>query len=354
MIIAGFTGQLKDWWDNDLTQEQRGNILNAVKREQEFLKNQWYKDVFLCRVMELPECNDTHWKSKFIDGLPALFAERVKKALRKGEASINYDNYTYGKLIGTCMQEGLALCNEIKLNQQIKRHGLNERQQLGEFCGQFEPEDSGFESDNSEDSSSNEDLRVLENESYTSTSSDEECAPCQMGQPCTKGNKEEDEFYNLFSQYQDTNINVLDGNNLVDLLKTIKDPELRSQIIDKVNESPKKPKMQIGIQIQESPGPYTMSEVKKLLQQRRNIITTPATTQDLEKEIDNLKQEISTLKQHNMILDEKISRIEDRGKQFMEIPADKIVEDTSVEGSTSKEREFLKTLEFITSQKFFL
>ncbi|XP_060211903.1 uncharacterized protein LOC132639475 [Lycium barbarum] len=273
--------------------------------------------------MDLPECNDTHWKSKFIDGLPALFAERVRKALRNGKASINYDNYTYGKLIGTCMQEGLALCNEIKLNQQIKRHGLNERQQLGEFCGQFvmdipqtkaphrrkkknkyyqgwkekhlqkkarwkkefkkrkdhvksknpkacykcgrvghfyknckvkekiknldidddlkdslynillnsKPEDSSFESENSEDTSSNEDLRVLENESYTST--------------------------NLDEGY--TNINVLDGNNLVDLLKIIKDPELRSQIIDKVNEAPKKPEIQTAIQIQESPGPYTIS-----------------------------------------------------------------------------------------------
>ncbi|XP_075108865.1 uncharacterized protein LOC142180707 [Nicotiana tabacum] len=43
-----------------------------------------------------------------------------------------------GQLKGcVCTQEGLALCNEIKLNQQIKKHRLNERQQLGEFCEQF-------------------------------------------------------------------------------------------------------------------------------------------------------------------------------------------------------------------------
>ncbi|KAG5589597.1 hypothetical protein H5410_040111 [Solanum commersonii] len=81
MIIVGFTGQM------------------------------WYKDVFLSRVMELPECNNSHWKSKFIDGLPALFAERVRKAHRGDGVSINYDDYTYGKLI--------------------------KRQQLGEFCEQF-------------------------------------------------------------------------------------------------------------------------------------------------------------------------------------------------------------------------
>ncbi|KAG5605752.1 hypothetical protein H5410_027244 [Solanum commersonii] len=81
----------------------------------------YYKDVFLCRVMELPECNSTHWKSKFIDGLPTLFAERVRKAIRGDNHSINYDDYTYSKLISAC----------------IKRHRLNERKQLGEFYEQF-------------------------------------------------------------------------------------------------------------------------------------------------------------------------------------------------------------------------
>ncbi|KAG5601038.1 hypothetical protein H5410_032408 [Solanum commersonii] len=177
MITAGFTGQLKGWWDNYLNQEQRDRVLLAVKQEGdqvtqnavytlvlniiEHFSGRWsdnsetirtllqnlrcktltsfryYKDVFLCRVMELPECNNTHWKSKFIDGLPTLFAERVRKAIRGDNHSINYDDYTYGKLISACVQEGLSLCNEIKLNQQIKRHRLNERKQLGEFCEQF-------------------------------------------------------------------------------------------------------------------------------------------------------------------------------------------------------------------------
>ncbi|KAG5628556.1 hypothetical protein H5410_000273 [Solanum commersonii] len=61
----------------------------------------------------------------------------VRKAIRGDNHSINYDDYTYEKLISACVQEGLSLCNEIKLNQQIKRHRLNERKQLGEFCEQF-------------------------------------------------------------------------------------------------------------------------------------------------------------------------------------------------------------------------
>ncbi|XP_009790126.2 uncharacterized protein [Nicotiana sylvestris] len=177
MIIAGFTGQLKGWWDNYLANEQRFQIMNATKTEDEktvqnsvyslvmniiehfsgrwsdnsetirtMLQNlrcktltsfRWYKDVFLSRVMELPESNSTYWKSKFIDGLPPLFAERIRKVFRGAGMSIDYNNYSYGKLFSVCTQEGLALCNEIKLNQEIKKHPLTEIQQLGDFCEQF-------------------------------------------------------------------------------------------------------------------------------------------------------------------------------------------------------------------------
>ncbi|KAG5577385.1 hypothetical protein H5410_057519 [Solanum commersonii] len=117
MITVGFTVQLKGWWDNYLNQDQRDKILQAVKLEGEWSDNsetirtllqnlrckttsfRYYKDVFLCKVMELPECNNTHWKSKFIDGLPTLYAERVRKAIRGENHSINYDDYTYGKLV---------------------------------------------------------------------------------------------------------------------------------------------------------------------------------------------------------------------------------------------------------------
>ncbi|KAG5570714.1 hypothetical protein H5410_060480 [Solanum commersonii] len=176
MIIGGFRGQLKSWWDSYLSKSQRMAILNAVKDENGMIPNvvytlvltiiehfsgrwsnnseiirtmlqnlrcktltsfRWYKDVLLSRVMELPECNNSHWKSKFIDRLLALFAERVRKALRGDGVSINYDDYTYGKFISVCTQEGLSSCNEIKLNPQIKRYHLNEKQQLGEFGEKF-------------------------------------------------------------------------------------------------------------------------------------------------------------------------------------------------------------------------
>ncbi|KAI3802342.1 hypothetical protein L1987_30473 [Smallanthus sonchifolius] len=120
--ISKLSNQLKGWWDNYLSQPDKDKILNSVKQEEgasssntesnavytlivniiehftgrwsedsenirTLLQNlrcktltsfRWYKDTFLCRVMELLEANSSHWKSKFIDGLPHLFAERIR------------------------------------------------------------------------------------------------------------------------------------------------------------------------------------------------------------------------------------------------------------------------------------
>ncbi|XP_075103464.1 uncharacterized protein LOC142178045 [Nicotiana tabacum] len=163
---SGFTGQLRGWWDNYLTIEDRAMVINAkaidegvdnlgmalvANREDAVytliltilehfngrFTNQnetvrtllnglrcrtlsefrWYKDTFLSRVMELPENKLDHWKAKFIDGLPSIFAERVRKILRGSYGEIPYNNYTYGK--------------------QLKMDKFKEKSHLGDFCTQF-------------------------------------------------------------------------------------------------------------------------------------------------------------------------------------------------------------------------
>ncbi|KAG5580146.1 hypothetical protein H5410_050773 [Solanum commersonii] len=186
MIIVGFTGQLRGWWDNYMSMDAKAAVINAkattegvdnlgfalVKNREDAVytlvltilehfsgrfTNQyetvrsllnglrcrhlgefrWYKDTYLSRVMELPENGLEFWKAKFIDSLPSLFAERVKKTLRDPQGIIPYNNYTYGKLIGACTQEGINLCNELKLSRQLKMDKLREKSQLGDFCTQF-------------------------------------------------------------------------------------------------------------------------------------------------------------------------------------------------------------------------
>ena len=86
--------------------------------------------------MDLPKRKISYWKARFIDGLPPLFVKRVKKNLRGDLSEITYDNYTYGKLIGTFTQEGLNLSNELKPSQQGKRNQMSEKSQFGDFCTQ--------------------------------------------------------------------------------------------------------------------------------------------------------------------------------------------------------------------------
>ena len=61
----------------------------------------WYKDVFTSRVMLRDDCTESFWKEKFINGLPSLFAHKIRDVLNQSTGNIEYDNLTYGDIIST-------------------------------------------------------------------------------------------------------------------------------------------------------------------------------------------------------------------------------------------------------------
>nr|XP_016469924.1 PREDICTED: uncharacterized protein LOC107792247 [Nicotiana tabacum] len=164
---SGFTGQLRGWWDNYLSVEEKVVVINVIATDEgvdnlgmALVKNRedvvytlvltilehfngrftsqhetvrtllngfrcktlsefrWYKDTFMSRVMELPKNKYEHWEAKFIDGLPSLFAKRVRKVLRGSYEEISYKNYT--------------------LSRQLKIDKVKEKSKLGDFCAQFD------------------------------------------------------------------------------------------------------------------------------------------------------------------------------------------------------------------------
>lgn len=127
LLVSGFTGQLKNWWDNALTLESKTSILEhtidieddqgdvitksdaaeflivtivmyfvgnpkeELNSTKVFLTNlrcptltdfRWYKDMFITNVLRRPDCNASFWKEKFITGLPALFSQRIMTSLQ--------------------------------------------------------------------------------------------------------------------------------------------------------------------------------------------------------------------------------------------------------------------------------
>ncbi|KAG5585410.1 hypothetical protein H5410_045844 [Solanum commersonii] len=208
----------------------------------------WYKDTYLSWIMELPENCLEHWKAKFIDGLPPLFAERVKKTLRNLQGAIPYGTYTYGKLIGACTQEGINLCNELKLSRQLKIDKLRERSQLGDFCTQFGlPNTTAKGTKHRDSNKSDPDRSHRKRISKRRPREEQKAHRYETDKPEIFGNTqsttidackcrgdicfcENDEFYKLKSQFEDMNINTITSDNVIKLLKGVTDNTLREKI----------------------------------------------------------------------------------------------------------------------------
>ena len=172
-VVAGFTGTLKNWWDNYLTEQDKNTIFNAtilktvVKEEEgtsvstevpvedafatlvysiakhfvgeprlfqdrslEILNNlhckrltdwRWYKNMFINKVMIRQDCNNDYWKERFISGLPPHFAEKVRSKIKdRCEGKIPYSLLSYGDLISVVTIVAMELCTDLKLREQLK------------------------------------------------------------------------------------------------------------------------------------------------------------------------------------------------------------------------------------------
>ena len=84
----------------------------------------WYQDVFISRVMLWKDCHKPYWKERFIDGLPSIFAHKVKEVLMGKNDSIDYDNLTYGDIFSAIKKLGINMCNDEKL---LKYHLQNKK-----------------------------------------------------------------------------------------------------------------------------------------------------------------------------------------------------------------------------------
>ena len=157
LIVSGFSGTLRYWWDNCLNDDERKFLQiskneqgeqNAVhrilfsiikhfigdprilqERSSKILQNlkcrtlsdfRWYHDVFISKVMIREDARASYWKERFIYGLPRALTERVQETLReKYNGTIPYEDLTYGDLISEVKKEGLRLCSQLRLQYKV-------------------------------------------------------------------------------------------------------------------------------------------------------------------------------------------------------------------------------------------
>ncbi|KAI5675486.1 hypothetical protein M9H77_06436 [Catharanthus roseus] len=170
-----------------------------------------------------------------------------------------------------------------------------------------------LESDESEEINSASEIDHIYDSSVES--SEEDMCPCKQG--FSESDKEENDYYKLISQFQDSDINVLTNTHILEFLKSIRDPELRSRIIENLDDTPSTSTSPPTKEVEFIPNnnPYSMTEVYKLMKQRyedshEDSHKSPTTLKDLYGEINHLKNEIKMLKQLNQNLDNRVSNLE--------------------------------------------
>ncbi|RDX97394.1 hypothetical protein CR513_19838, partial [Mucuna pruriens] len=188
ILVAGFSGQLKGWWDNYLTNDEKTSIYNAIKtdfdgkviinedkeeipdavntliftiaqhfigdpslwkdRSAELLSNlkcktladfRWYRDTFLTRVYTREDSQQPFWKEKFLAGLPRSLGDKVRDKIRSQSTNgdIPYDNLSYGQLISYIQKVALKICQDDKIQRQLAKEKAQNKRDLGSFCEQF-------------------------------------------------------------------------------------------------------------------------------------------------------------------------------------------------------------------------
>ncbi|KAI5675854.1 hypothetical protein M9H77_06804 [Catharanthus roseus] len=205
-----------------------------------------------------------------------------------------------------------------------------------------------LESDESDEINSASELDHIYDSSADASEAEDMC-PCKQGY--SESDKEENDYYKLISQFQDSDINVLTNNHILEFLKSIKDPELRSRIIENLDDIPSTSTSPPKKEVEFIPNnnPYSMTEVYKLMKQRyEDSHKSPTTLKDLYGEINHLKDEIKMLKQLNQNLDNRVSNLETKNNYTLVTP--NLFDNLNKIGDEN----FLTTLDMITSFKFYV
>ncbi|KAA0050633.1 Enzymatic polyprotein [Cucumis melo var. makuwa] len=185
-LTAGFTGNLRSWWHNHLTDANREAIKDAVLEKTEQGPNgdvvtiqpnsvnilvyaaikhfvgrttlysdqsieaflgmkcpkmsdfEWYKDTFMSRLYNFTTCRDVVWKHKYVEGLPKYVREKFYSTMviNSGGTNIDWEGISYGDINSTIQNVCLEICQQQKHATKIAKDS-DYRREMGSFCKQY-------------------------------------------------------------------------------------------------------------------------------------------------------------------------------------------------------------------------
>ncbi|KAH9649498.1 hypothetical protein KPL70_026002 [Citrus sinensis] len=390
ILIAGFTGQLKGWWDHLLTNWQQLDILNSIQTDEngapildefnnpiqdavatliltislhfigdpshlrdknaELLHNlrcrklsefQSYKTSFFTRLFLRDDANHTTWKEKFLAGLPTLLGEKVRNSIKAlYDNRIPYDELTYGELVSFVNKEGLKICQDLKLQKRLKWELKKSKQELGGFCKQFNYDP--FKTSISKDCNDSESSMSGDNDPYQVDElfdSDDSAS--------SSSESESDSFLKK--------INVLtkDQETFLELVKHISDPNLQKEYLDKLLKTLDFNKAETSKVPIVKKNSYDLTQI---LDKKKTKKSTP-TIQDLQNEIKQIKLEIKDLKEKQKNDSDTIQLLLQKQLQDNsdnESNPDDDGDDIKVENIESVPTDFLFVLKQITTRKYLI
>ncbi|QHN86322.1 uncharacterized protein DS421_16g545170 [Arachis hypogaea] len=170
IIVSGFSGQLKGWWDNYLSDDQKQSIFSAIMVNDQnepilgddeepipdavniliftiashfigihlfgkiVLLNyfpisdaklcfdfRWYKDTFFTGVYTREDSQQPFWKKKFLAGFPKSLGDKVKDKIHSltPDGIIPYDALSYGQIISFIQKVALKIYQDDKIQRQL-------------------------------------------------------------------------------------------------------------------------------------------------------------------------------------------------------------------------------------------
>ncbi|KAH1086350.1 hypothetical protein GYH30_018049 [Glycine max] len=162
ILVAGFSGQLKGWWDNYLMNEENFKIYSTVKTDLNgkvitndedkeipdavntlifIIAQHFFGDPSLWkdRVYTREDSQQPFWKEKFLASLPRSLGDKVRDKIRSQSANgdIPYESLSYGQLISYVQKVALKICQDDKIQRQLAKEKAQTKKDLGSFCEQF-------------------------------------------------------------------------------------------------------------------------------------------------------------------------------------------------------------------------